>query len=560
MPDTEKPTHLRTLAILAVLSTCLYGTVALLSSRFDHHSSLAQRPIVPVLLLFAAAFAGYLYAVRIAIRARQDGKLISLIVLSAAVFRLVLLPSVPIQEIDIYRYLWDGAVSTAGVSPFRFSPQQVLASVDDPASRDLQKIAKLLADEPTLGEILNRVHHSELPTVYPPVSQLVFAAARLTTPAGASVHAQIVVMKIWLVACDLATLFLVIGLLRRCDRPVGLSVVYAWCPLVLKEIANTGHLDAIAVCLTTLAVYLAVGVLANKASTRGWQVVHATLVSVVLALAVGAKLYPVVLAPMMLFTLVRRLGWTHSVLPAAVFAVLTPLTIWPFIPGTQQPASVPAEQAGAVALPPPGAHSPQADPSRGVTTFLRRWEMNDFIFLLLVENLKPAAHVAANRVPWFSVAPEPMRVSIVDWVHQHLQIDREEVPFRTARVITAMAFIAIALKLGGRAASTVDLPSWLEAAFLTLAWFWLLCPTQNPWYWLWSLPLLPFARNRVWLAVSGLVFLYYLRFWFAYHWPGMPVWPTPYEGATFFDLVVTWIEFAPWLLCLLLSSAAAKGR
>ena len=26
-------------------------------------------------------------------------------------------------------------------------------------------------------------------------------------------------------------------------------------------------------------------------------------------------------------------------------------------------------------------------------------------------------------------------------------------------------------------------------AFLVLAWFWLLSPTQNPWYWTWALPL-----------------------------------------------------------------------
>ena len=43
--------------------------------------------------------------------------------------RLLLLPSHPIQEIDLYRYIWDGEVSAAGVSPWEFSPAQVLAAL-----------------------------------------------------------------------------------------------------------------------------------------------------------------------------------------------------------------------------------------------------------------------------------------------------------------------------------------------------------------------------------------------------------------------------------------------
>ena len=34
-------------------------------------------------------------------------------------------------------------------------------------------------------------------------------------------------------------------------------MIYAWCPLVIKEIANSGHLDALAYFLATLAIYLA---------------------------------------------------------------------------------------------------------------------------------------------------------------------------------------------------------------------------------------------------------------------------------------------------------------
>ena len=90
----------------------------------------------------------------------------------------------------------------------------------------------------------------------------------------------------------------------------------------------------------------------------------------------------------------------------------------------------------------------------------------------------------------------------------------------------------------------------LEAVFLTLAWFWLLLPTQNPWYLTWCLPFLPFARGRAWFALSGLAFVYYLRFWMTARFSS-PVLGTPYPGAQFFDFVVTWLEYAPWVLWLI---------
>jgi hypothetical protein len=95
---------------------------------------------------------------------------------------------------------------------------------------------------------------------------------------------------------------------------------------------------------------------------------------------------------------------------------------------------------------------------------------------------------------------------------------------------------------------------WLSAAFLTVAWFWLLLPTQNPWYWTWALPFLPFARGRAWLAVSGLAFVYYVRFWMTSHFPDGQVLGTPYNGALFFDYVVTWFEFGPWFIALIAST------
>ncbi|QDV82197.1 hypothetical protein [Stieleria magnilauensis] len=523
------------LAVLAGLSICVYGIIAVLSWRFDFDSVTTDRPIIAVLGLFAVAFACYLGAIRIAWRTRHSARMLKLVIGSAIVFRVVMLFSLPIQEVDIYRYVWDGAVSTAGVSPFRYSPGQVnSAELASNGDKDLLTLAKMRDDDPALAEILNRVHFPELPTIYPPTSQAVFAAANLTTPSSSSVLTRVFIMKAWFIGLDIATLFVVIGLLRRCAKPIGLCVIYAWCPLLMKEVANSGHLDAIAVFLTTLGLYMVVRSINDKSSQAKTTLGFAVLAGFVLALAVGAKLYPIILAPLVFFSLAKKLGWRLTLAPALAFAVTTAVLISAMVPGERS-----------------DSHQEQIhDPSLGVVTFLRRWEMNDFLFLLLIENIKPTAQRGPHETAWFTVIPESVRETMVDSISARLDIDPGETPFMIARATTAFIFFVLAITLAWRTAAK-DSASFSEAAFLTIAWFWLLCPTLNPWYWTWALPLLPFARGRAWLAVSGLVLIYYLRFWLDYHFPTTAVLGTRYTGVAFFDFVITWIEFAPWFVVLI---------
>ena len=81
---------------------------------------------------------------------------------------------------------------------------------------------------------------------------------------------------------------MVIGLDDSCDG------------LVIKEIGNSGHLDALATCLMTFAISLLLSALtpsSEQPSRQRWLSVGAAFA---LALGVGAKLYPVVLAPLLL--------------------------------------------------------------------------------------------------------------------------------------------------------------------------------------------------------------------------------------------------------------------
>src|SRR4051812_8047011 len=109
------------LAMLALVSALAYLAIAL-SGQSLHEEGRTDHSLLSVLAFFALTFGCYLAAIRVAVRARQDGQLLGLIVLAAVIFRLTLLFSDPIEEIDLYRYLWDGLVSKSGVDPFRYSP------------------------------------------------------------------------------------------------------------------------------------------------------------------------------------------------------------------------------------------------------------------------------------------------------------------------------------------------------------------------------------------------------------------------------------------------------
>jgi len=558
--DARESRPLATLAILAAGSWLAYLGVAL-GGQSLHEEGPAGHSLLAILGQFAVAFGCYLAALRVAVRARQDRRLVALIVGAAAAFRVTLLGSDPIEEIDLYRYLWDGQATLAGVSPFRYSPAQVLAaSRAEALPPGLARLAAIRDGSPELRAILGRVHFAELTTIYPPTSQLVFALASSATPRGASVPLRMAVMKAWFVAFDLATLGLVLGLLRHAGRPAGWSLAYGWCPLLIKEVANSGHLDAVAVFLTTLALSLAVRARYRPAGGRTTSAVAAGLV---LGLAVGAKLYPIVLAPLVFAGSLGRFGWRRSLGPLAAFGLTTALVAWPMLPAGQ--GGAPAEVAPEASrgedrppLPPLAAFPGAGAAGQGLSAFLSEWEMNDFLFLLLMENLRPYGPLPPHERAWFSVVPERWRTDLVTGVHARLGIEPRRVPFFASRAIASACFLALALALARQARRAETAAAWLDAAFLTVAWFWLVQPTLNPWYWTWALPLLPFARGRAWLAMSGLAFLYYLRFWLADHFPGTPLLGTRYPGPWFFDYIVAWLEFGPWFAWLAIEALVAR--
>lgn len=128
----------------------------------------------------------------------------------AVLARVALLPMAPGD--DVWRYLWEGRMQSAGFSPYLHAPA-------DPYLVTWRDEAWAL------------VNHKEFSTIYPPIAQIVL---HLIAAGSTSVLA----MKLAFVAADLA----VAGLLaRRFGR--GAALAYAWNPLILYTAAGGAHYE-----------------------------------------------------------------------------------------------------------------------------------------------------------------------------------------------------------------------------------------------------------------------------------------------------------------------------
>ena len=270
----------------------LGGSVAvtLLSGSFHYGEGHAERPILWFLLAYFVIWLGLFHAVR-RVR-RRTGVSVAVILLIGFLSRIVLLPSNLIQENDVYRYVFDGQNLLGGENPYRLSPTEIRHDPNHPLSDDLRG--------PEASLVLERIGFPEVPTVYPPAALATFALG--------------VLIRGW----DwrgLRFLFLVIDLivilvLLRVQRSLGVArewiVLYAWNPLVLKEVANSVHLDVLLCLLLALLIL----VLTTSRGRRLTPILAGTL----LGLLTLTKLYPLLLLPILGLWLYRRFQSVTSAL------------------------------------------------------------------------------------------------------------------------------------------------------------------------------------------------------------------------------------------------------
>jgi hypothetical protein len=525
-----------TLLCWTALSLTMCIALAWFSRRFAFHTPGTSRPIALVVSLLITGSVFHLFALRRILSMPATTYLSRWILGVAVLMRVILLFSTPIQEVDIYRYIWDGIVAAQGVVPYRFAPVEITDLTNRPTNdSQLLRLRRLVQTNPGIAETARRVHFPELTTVYPPISQVVFATSAMLTPGHASVEQRVLGMKALLLVFDIATLCLIQYLLRSLRYHCAWLIPYAWSPLVLKEFANSGHLDSIAVAFTVATTTLILRIGTKPASKTN---IAAAMMA---GFAVGAKLFPIVLYPLWAVFLLKKNGVRVAALWSALATIAATLGVLPMLISSydhRQREQV-RTQHNQVEL-------------DGLTTFLSRWEMNDLLFMIVEENIRPVESPRNGNAYWFVIVPANWRESLINRLSRDLDTIPSRLPFLITRGLSLACGLLLTL---GLCCVVWRTPSRLpEAIFLALAWLWFLAPTQNPWYWTWALAFVPFSRNRIWLGVSTLTLIYYLRFWFLYYFPTTSILGTSMSGSAFFDFAVVWLEFGPFLGLLLASS------
>jgi alpha-1,6-mannosyltransferase len=223
----------------------------------------------------------------------REGRLAFWLVLAAGIlFRATLWPLAPTLSNDLYRYRFDGIVQLAGENPY-------LATPDDARLRGVRN----LNDSNEM-----RMPGQEIPTIYPPLAELVFRTAARFLPGP-------VAFKLPMEAADVLTMILLAAWLRSTGGRAYQLVIYAWNPLVVIEFAASGHSDA-------LALVALVGAFVIIKS-------RPTLSTLLLACAALLKSFPIMLFPLWLWKQgwpKSRRAWASGFASAALAAVCT----WPY--------------------------------------------------------------------------------------------------------------------------------------------------------------------------------------------------------------------------------------
>jgi hypothetical protein len=212
-----------------------------------------------------------------------------IIIAAALVFRLTLYSLTPSLSTDIQRYRWDGRVQNAGWNPYALAPS-------DPRLAYLRDPGWAIMPGP------------EVPSMYPPLSQLVFRFAARFLPGR-------VAFKLPFVLADLLVLAMLAKWLESYVDGNYRLAIYAWNPLVIVEFAASGHNDALAIA----AMIAALAILKKRPGASAATLTAGSL----------AKVFPVTLLPLALglSEWPRKLrGW----LALGGAALVTVACIWPY--------------------------------------------------------------------------------------------------------------------------------------------------------------------------------------------------------------------------------------
>jgi hypothetical protein len=201
--------------------------------RLNEHMLSCQTAFFTAFALYAACLVLLSRADNAAAGGRsflQGRGLLVAVLFFSVMFRCIVWFGEPALSDDIYRYVWEGRLSAAGINPFAYAPEH----------------SGLMQFRDT--GIFPHINNKHLPTIYPPLSQFIFALS-------AGISPTVGTMKAAFAFFDLATIAVLLMTLRALNLNLLQAAVYALNPLVIMEFAGSGHLDSAGIFFLMLALY-----------------------------------------------------------------------------------------------------------------------------------------------------------------------------------------------------------------------------------------------------------------------------------------------------------------
>ena len=210
----------------------------------------------------AASLVGCAALVWIALDLRFEELPLGWVLGLAFALRLIAVQATPLLEDDHYRYLWDGFRTATSLDPYRLPPSAFFGASDLPQ---------------TWQDILGGINNPDLPTIYGPLLQWLFALAHVIEPG------KVGALQGLLLGVDMA----MIGLLASLRVGPRWLLAYAVHPAVLKEVMASAHPDGLVALLLLLALV-------------AWQRRHSLWTGALLGAAFATRVAALVALPLFL--------------------------------------------------------------------------------------------------------------------------------------------------------------------------------------------------------------------------------------------------------------------
>ncbi|MCH7534733.1 MAG: mannosyltransferase [Bacteroidetes bacterium] len=241
--------------------------------------------------LFAVLFAVYVYLVVNA----KDWSSVKFLIVASILIRFALLWLTPNLSDDYFRFIWDGRLISSGLNPYQYLPAELAGS-----------------QEGLTTELLNQLNSANYYSVYPPVHQFIFGTA--ATFFSGYEKGAIMVMRLFIITADVGIVWIGVKLLRMFGLPIKSILWYAINPLVIIELTGNLHFEAIMLFFLLFSIYFLIKEEIYKSA-------------IVFALAVSAKLIPLIFLPI----LINYLGFKRGVIFSGVAGIVVLITFIPFI-------------------------------------------------------------------------------------------------------------------------------------------------------------------------------------------------------------------------------------